>query len=151
MTDLDPFQTGTFIHVLAPTTHRGHYLVTDTPLTLVPDTDTGAARTHEDPATGIQTHVLVIFLDDGYRTGWLAANPDRCPLCTGGGAITVREGTLPRNDKSETTLPPEILDAYLRGENPEPVHDEPINVQKPCPLCRSIDYAMQMNDELGCI
>jgi hypothetical protein len=147
----DPFQTGTFIHVMAPTTHTGHHLVTDTPLTLVPDTATDlAACEHEDPATGIKTYVLVIDTDE-WTTGWLASNSESCPLCSGTGGITVREGTLPRNNKHEIMIPPEILGAILHGEKPSPVHDDPVDVRRPCPLCRSIDYAMQMDDEIGCV
>ena len=146
----DAYATGTFIYVCAPTTMKGHRLVTDTPLTLLPGDPNRAARTHQDPATGITTCVLVAS-DDGATSGWLAPHPDRCPLCTGLGHITVREGTLPRTDKGEIDIPAEILLACLRGEKPEPVQDDVIDVRKPCPLCRSIDYALQMDDELGCI
>jgi hypothetical protein len=144
----DPYLTGTFIYVSAPTTMKGHRLVTDAPLTLLPGNPGPAARLHTDPVTGITTSVLVAS-DDGTTSGWLAPNPDRCPLCAGHGQITVREGTLPRDKHGDISLPLELLDTCLRGEKPEPVHDDVIDVAKPCPLCRSIDYSMQADDELG--
>jgi hypothetical protein len=99
----NPYGTGTRILVHAPTTATGHWLVTDNLLTLLPGEPRRAARTHEDPVTGITTQVLVVCDDD--TSGWLAPNPDRCPLCTGHGHITVREGTLPRNDGGENRHP----------------------------------------------
>jgi hypothetical protein len=151
----NPFATGTSIYVQAPTNSRWHNLVIDRRLSLLPWGKPRAAYHHQDPNTGITTAVLVYLddetLDDDDRMAYLAPNSDRCPLCTGHGTITVREGTLPRNNKGEIIIPGEILDAILSGQTPEPMHDDVIDVSKPCPLCRSIDYAMQMDDELGCI
>ena len=146
----DQYATGTFIYVSAPTTMKGHRLVIDTPLTLLPGQPGRDARTHVDPATGIETTVLVAS-DDCGTSGYLAPNSDRCPLCAGHGHITVREGTLPRDKHGDVDLPTELLVACLRGEKPDLVHDDVIDVAKPCPLCRSIDYAMQMDDEIGCV
>ena len=148
----DAYATGTFIYVCAPTTMKGHRLVTDTPLTLLPGQPGRAARTHADPATGITTASWSPS-DDGAISGWLAPNPDRCPLCTGTGFITVREGTLPRDKHNDPDVFPleELVAAYVEGRTPIPVQDDPVDVRKPCPLCRSIDYAMQMDDEIGCL
>jgi hypothetical protein len=147
----DPFDTGTKIFVVSPTHMGWHNLVTDRRLPLLPDTHRRRARLHEDPNTAMTTSVLVMLTDDE-TFGYLAPNAEQCPLCTRQGAITVRQGSLARNEKGEIEIPWEILDAVLRGETPpEMPHDDVIDVSKPCPLCRSIDYALVMDDEIGCI
>jgi hypothetical protein len=147
----DPNPTSILVYVYAPSIFTGHRLVTGTPLTLLPDTARRPDRDHEDLITGIKTHVLVVFEDNVEASGWLAPNPERCPLCAGHGAITVREGTLPRDKHGDPDVFPleELVAAYREGRKPVPVQDDVIDVRRPCPLCRAIDYALAMDEEVG--
>jgi hypothetical protein len=151
MTDPNPTGDTILVYVYAPSIITGHRLVTGTPLTLLPDTARRLDRDHEDPTTGIKTHVLVVFEDDVEASGWLAPNPERCPLCGGQGAITVREGTLPRDKHGDPDAFPleELVAAYLEGRKPVPVQDDVVDVRRPCPLCRAIDYALLMDEQVG--
>lgn len=145
----DPFCTPTLIYVHGPV-FGGHWLVTDTELPLLPDTARRAERLHHDPLTGINTAIQVVT-DDGATSGWLAPNPERCPLCTGSGHLTVREGSLPRDKHNNPESVPleELVRAYSENRQPVPTQDEPIDVRRPCPLCRTTDYALSINEEIG--
>src|SRR3954454_734097 len=145
----DPLRTPTLIHVNGPVS-GAHWLVTNTELVLLPDSPRRSERAHRDPLTGISTELMVIT-DDDQTSGWLAPHPERCPLCTGSGHITVREGTLPRDKHNNPEVLPleELVSAYTDNRQPVPLNDEPIDVQRHCPLCRTTDYAMAMNEEIG--
>jgi hypothetical protein len=62
-----------------------------------------AEYTHRDLNTDMSATVLVMTDDES--SGRLAPNPDQCPLCLGAGSITVREGSLPRDDKGDIDYP----------------------------------------------
>ncbi len=151
MTTSDAYATGTRIFVIASTSSAWQNLVTDRQLPLLPDGAGRADQLHTDPTTAMTCIVLVIVNDDVDTSGFLAPNPDQCPLCTGDATIVCREGSAPRNHKGEIEIPEDVFHDVLHGRQPQPVHDDVIDVRKPCPLCRSVDYALMIDDEIGWI
>jgi hypothetical protein len=143
----DPRRTGTTVFVLSTFTDS-FFLVADGPLPVTYNPGDHADLTHRDLQTGTTALVLVHYDADPTTIGWLVPNPDRCALCAANGHITVREGLLPR-DKHDQVLYPvtDLIAAWANGIDTGPISDEPVDIHKPCPICRNSEYLQRLNEE----